>query len=122
MECQDILEQAAQEGKNTASPLYHLEHRDGGQTQVIQPQHFHRARQHAAMVFARLDDCLAAYTYYIYRSQKTGLLALCDTPTHISNRTVCRSARPYPVCRLFLHVGVIPKYSENGSHRDLHEI
>ena len=41
MECQDILEQAAQEGKDTVNTLYYMEQRNGGQTQVIQPQHFH---------------------------------------------------------------------------------
>jgi len=50
-------------------------------------------------------------TPIIYRSQKTGLLALCDTPTYISDGTICRSARPNPVCCLFLHAGGIPEYS-----------
>ena len=37
----DILEQAAKEGKDTVNTLYYMEQRNGGQTQDIQPQLFH---------------------------------------------------------------------------------
>ena len=74
-----------------------------------------RPCQYAALVPARPDGYLAAYTYYIYRAAKTRLLALGHSDHPLSLWHLCFHPWIVSLRNLFLYLWCFLQYPTNGS-------
>ena len=117
-----VLAEVKAEDKDSAYTLYYMEPADGCKVARYKPRHILNSGEYATMVLERSDDCIAGYTYYIYRSEKTRMVDCGDTYAYICHRYLGYSAGCESIRCVFLYVWCCAEYKEEGFDGDMRHI